>query len=357
MIKFIQVSDIHLGRYFNLPMNKSNIRREELWKTLEDIFDVGIEKKVDFVLLPGDLYERENFRLSDFERLKSLFMKYSDLDFIIASGNHDFQNPEKLDINYVDLPNVHIFKNEYSYFEFYEKKARIYGYSWSSEIMRNGIDISPITELDYNNILLLHCDINSSSEYMPMNIDYLKSLGFDYIALGHIHKPISYSNRINYSGSPEPLDYGDTGGHGYIYCEINNDEIYTEFNDIARRHYHKLEIEINENMSFDNIVSHILLKCNEIANIDNDFFNLSITGNRGFKIDIDYIVSIISDDFFDMKYTDKTKIEYDIEELYNENTDNIIGDFIDYMRDADISDDFRDGIISNGLEALMDGRT
>ena len=356
MVKFIQVSDIHLGGYFNLPMDKLNMRREELWKTLEEVFRIGLYKAVDFILLPGDIYERENFKLSDFERLKVLFKKFDELEFIITSGNHDYQNTDKIDIKYIDLPNVNIFKDEYSYFEFNDKKTRIYGYSWSTEIMRNGIDISERLNSDYYNILLLHCDINSTSEYMPMRIDYLESLGFDYIALGHIHKPISYGDRIKYSGSPEPLDYGETGNHGYIYGEITNGGINTEFNDIAKRHYHKIEIEINENMSFEDIISHILFTCNEIANIDIDFFNIDIVGNKTLNMDIDYIMSVLNDDFFSMKYTDKSKVDYDMDALYSENSDNIIGDFIDYMREVDLSDDLKENIIVNGLEALMDGR-
>ena len=51
---------------------------------------------------------------------------------------------------------------------------------------------------------------------MPLDKNYLDQLGFDYIALGHIHKPIIISDNMAYCGSPEPLDFGEIGEHGII---------------------------------------------------------------------------------------------------------------------------------------------
>lgn len=47
------------------------------------------------------------------------------------------------------------------------------------------------------------------------------TLGYDYVAFGHIHKPqLLVENRMAYAGSLEPTDTGDIGRHGYIEEEL-----------------------------------------------------------------------------------------------------------------------------------------
>ena len=54
-------------------------------------------------------------------------------------------------------------------------------------------------EQDKINILLTHTQLDASNEeeaYNPIAKKELKQLGFDYIALGHVHKP-SYQEEEN----------------------------------------------------------------------------------------------------------------------------------------------------------------
>ena len=48
-------------------------------------------------------------------------------------------------------------------------------------------------------------------------------LKFDYVALGHIHKP-KYDNKIVYPGSPISFGFDELGAHGFISGEIKNKE-------------------------------------------------------------------------------------------------------------------------------------
>ena len=55
-------------------------------------------------------------------------------------------------------------------------------------------------------------------------------LGYDYTALGHIHKPDpEITGKCRYSGSPEPTDPNDTGKHGYVIGTAENGVVETEF--------------------------------------------------------------------------------------------------------------------------------
>ena len=65
------------------------------------------------------------------------------------------------------------------------------------------------------NILVVHGTVDGSLEnveYNPMKKSMLKELGFDYIALGHIHKAQKVGGReeVRYSGSPLPMSFSET---------------------------------------------------------------------------------------------------------------------------------------------------
>ena len=67
-------------------------------------------------------------------------------------------------------------------------------------------------------------------------------MGYDYIALGHIHKPAAVEkNQIYYAGSLEPTDKNDTGKHGFIRGEIIGGETRAEFIIPLRERIHFIE--------------------------------------------------------------------------------------------------------------------
>ncbi len=92
--------------------------------------------------------------------------------------------------------------------EFLDKNVIIYGYSWDSgENSKNIFEGFQGIDRTKTNILIIHGDVfNKESPYLPLDKDYIDSIGFNYVGLGHIHKPIIFSDRMAYCGSPEPLD-------------------------------------------------------------------------------------------------------------------------------------------------------
>ena len=52
-------------------------------------------------------------------------------------------------------------------------------------------------------------------KHIPIHWETLARAGFDYVALGHIHKPwLSADGRMAYCGALEPVDKNDEGPHG-----------------------------------------------------------------------------------------------------------------------------------------------
>ena len=82
--------------------------------------------------------------------------------------------------------------------EFNELNTIIYGYSWATNQIYDNDLLKNFGQIDTtkNNILVLHGDISHNSNYLPLNLQDLKNLNMDYIALGHIHKPQILADNI-----------------------------------------------------------------------------------------------------------------------------------------------------------------
>ena len=71
-------------------------------------------------------------------------------------------------------------------------------------------------------LLLAHCDLNGSKDkegfsYNPILESKLNSIGFDYCAIGHVHKNnLDNKNKIYYPGSTISLGFDELGKHGMI---------------------------------------------------------------------------------------------------------------------------------------------
>ncbi len=94
------------------------------------------------------------------------------------------------------------------------------------------------------NILLAH---GGDETHIPISGDTFLYTPFDYVALGHIHKPqVLQKNKAIYAGSLEPLDKNETGAHGYIKGEIRKKEIYTEFVPSSTREYRTISVQVGK---------------------------------------------------------------------------------------------------------------
>ncbi len=360
MVSFIHTGDVHLGLQFKSRKFDSNRRRFELWHTFEKIVNKAIDDKVDFLLIAGDLFEEGYFSLKDIKRLHSILSKAEEVEILISTGNHDTLNKNSL-YHSVQWPeNVSIFGTEgVEKRDFPHKNTVVYGYSWPKGEMDEDI-FKGFKGLDEGktNILLIHGDaITKDNRYLPLDSNYLLNLGFDYIALGHIHKPTIISERIAYCGSPEPLDFGETGEHGIIQGYIKDGETHIDFIPFSMRNFLDKTIMLDESLGYGEILDRIR-KCHSKEELRKNFYRISLKGlvSPEEKIVVSDMEKDLSNEFYYIEIIDHTRLDYDLDALERENKDNIIGYFIREMREKDLEDEVNRQALYLGLEVLMKGK-
>ncbi|NLY66375.1 MAG: DNA repair exonuclease [Tissierellia bacterium] len=360
MISFIHTGDLHLGLQFKSMRFDSNERRFELWHTFERIVHKAMEEKVDFLFIAGDLYEESYFTYKDIKRVKDILSKAEAVQILIAAGNHDTLNKNSLYYSVEWPDNVTIFGTEgIEKKEFPHKNTAVYGYSWpKGESDEDPFKCFEGIDKGKTNILLIHGDaITKDEKYLPLDGEYLQSLGFDYIALGHIHQPAIISENMVYCGSPEPLSFKESGDHGIIKGYIENKNTNIDFIPFSSRTFLEKTIELDGSLGY----AQILDKMRSLGTKDElgrNFYKVTLRGlvSPEEKIIASDMEKELSNDFYYIEIIDETKVDYDLDVLERENRDNIIGFFIREMKKKDLEDQINRQALYLGLEALMKGR-
>ncbi len=356
-LTFLHSGDFHIGSSFyssDLPIELVESRRENIWTSIESLFSISKREKIDCIFLCGDIFNQDFITLSQLERLNSLFKTVSDTKIFIIFGNHDpYINDSKF--KYIKIPsNVFIFKEDkINSFNF--EDYNIYGISYKDRMLNKNSYFDNLNlEYEKINILLLHGDfINENSNYMGLSLRDIKDLGFDYIALGHIHKPQILMENIIYPGSIEPLSFSETGNHGVVYGKIDNRELDIRFLPLSKSIFTVVEYEIKGEFNFYELVK--FLKKDIITKDKENYLRLFLKGriNSGFELDIPALERALSKYFSYIQVIDHTEENFDVENIYQLNKENQIGFFIEKVGLLEEEKNIKDRVLKYGLTALL----
>ena len=179
-----------------------------------------------------------------------------------------------------------------------------------------------IKNKDKINILVAHGTLNASNtlekEYNPISEKMLEDKGFDYVALGHIHK-LDYNTKPNqkivYPGSTVSLGFDELGKHGMIVGDIEKGKLELEFVPIDNKEFIIKEIDVTEVLDLDELATII----NNIEFSENKYYKVSLIGRRNFEIDLYKLNKLLINGNI-IKIKDYTKLNYDLEKIAKENT-------------------------------------
>ncbi len=357
-MKFVHMSDLHLDTKFETLSQIDGLpqkRRLEQRKALRRIIEYIKENKIELFLISGDLYEHKYIRKSSIEYVNNLFKEIPETKIFITPGNHDPFITNSFYATTKWNENVHIFKNNIEKIDY--KGIHIYGYGFTDfYCSESKIEEIKIQEPNDINILITHGSLDGGAdefrEYNPLRESKLKKLGFDYIALGHIHKPYyneEKNQKIIYPGSPISLGFDELGKHGIIAGEINKKENKIEFIKLDDREFIEEQVDISQFESNEEIIE----KIQEIPFKEQNLYKIILVGKRKFIINIEEIMKLNEIENI-VKIKDNTETGINIKEISKEN--NIRGIFVRRMlerqKKEELDEQFIEKAIEIGIESL-----
>lgn len=328
MIKVVHCADLHIGASFSyLPSSLAAVRREEVKEGLFDIVNFSKDKKIDALLICGDLFDTPKPTKRDSDFVRNLLSSLNPVPVYIICGNHDYMCPDSVfSKDGYFSENVHIFPCfDYS-FDVEGKNASIYGKSYSSSVCEPSFDEC---EFDENkiNIICLHGDTVVSGDYNAISEKTLSSLPVSYAAFGHIHNGEIFEIgkvKCAYSGTAEAHSFGDDGKTGFIYAEIDENSADLTFVSFSKRHYHNISYNITGQ---DN--SAVIFGISKILE-ESDLYKITLIGEYTDEINIPFIKETLSGKSFFIDIFDSTSPAYDFDLIEKE--ESLRGEFLRELR-------------------------
>ncbi len=231
-MRFLHAADLHidsplcgLSRYDGAPVERL---RNSTRSALERLVDKALTEQADFVLLAGDIYDRDwqDFRTGLFFREQMVRLDRAGIRVFIVQGNHDAQGVISRQLHLP--PNVTIFPSRTAQTVCIDElSVAIHGRSFRDRAEDEDLVSSyPTPVTGYFNIGMLHTSLNGRvghDTYAPTDVATLTAKGYDYWALGHIHarEVIAEAPRIVFPGNLQGRFAKETGPKG---CELVNVE-------------------------------------------------------------------------------------------------------------------------------------
>ncbi len=357
-MKFVHIADMHFDTPFenlNLKNNFGKIRRLDQREIFKKIIKYISENKIEYFFISGDFYENEFIRKSTIEYINELFKEIPQTKIFITPGNHDPYLKNSMYYNLEWNDNVKIFTSKIEKVE--TPEADIYGVGFEDFYCSNlNIENIKIENKNKINILITHGALNASNklqlQYNPLNENKLKQLGFDYIALGHIHKPDynrEENQRIVYPGSTIAMGFDELGKHGFITGNIEKEKIEINFIPIDDKEFVEIELDITNLNDADELIE----KLNNLELETNKFYKIILIGKRKFEIITSNILNLLNNKNI-IKIKDKTTLQFNIEELANDYTLKgiFVKEIIEELKKENYTEEQLNKILEIGLSAL-----
>lgn len=244
-MKFIHAADIHLdsplrglAEYGGAPVEEM---RGATRRALENLVELALDEQVALVLLAGDIYDSDwrDFNTGLFFASQMSCLGDAGIRVFLVNGNHDAlsQITRSLDMpqNVVAMAAA---KAETVLVD--DIGVAVHGQSFATRATTEDLASGfPDAMNGYFNVGLLHTSATGCGEHetcAPCNIDMLVSKGYDYWALGHIHKrhePLrpDKSNLggpwVVYPGNTQGRHAKETGCKGCTLATVTDGKVET----------------------------------------------------------------------------------------------------------------------------------
>ncbi len=253
MVKVFHCADIHLDSPFSLfSSREAEKRRTELRAAFTSALMYAREKKADIFIISGDLFDGEYVTRDTRELLVREFAKCGDMKIFISPGNHD---PLGVGSPYetAEFPsNVHVFGGERECVRLDNLGVDVYGFGYTSkQYLSSPVKGWNMRDNSRINILVCHGDMCGAGDSAtgPITKKDIADSGFDYIALGHIHKPtgLQCENGVYYSypGCIEGRGFDEIGYKGAMFGTVEKGSVDMQLKRFSKSRYEWTEVDIS----------------------------------------------------------------------------------------------------------------
>lgn len=347
-MKFIHMADVHLGAKPDKGRPWEKEREKHNWQAFVEVITKAKEEQVQLLLIAGDLFHRQPLP-QELKEMSYQFSRIPGTQVVLIAGDHDYLHADFYYRTFVWGKNVHFLKEEkINFVEFVGMNVRVYGASyWHKEIKENLCVNIQAKEDDFCNILLMH---GGDETHNPFKISDFKDAGFDYVALGHIHKPMQHvPNRVVMAGALQPIDCNDMGEHGYFSGEIKDHECHVEFHPLYYCEYVPMNIKMTKGIAQDALREFVIEKIKQSP--AHQIFKVTLTGccDTGVSVErmglekLERVAQALN----------RCQAEYDYEKLKIEYGQQILGKYIQAFEEMP-QDEITKKSLYYGVEALIE---
>jgi DNA repair exonuclease SbcCD nuclease subunit len=231
VFKFIHAADIHLDSpllkldaYEGAPAAEI---RGATRRAFENLVRTALEEEVAFVLIAGDLYDGDwkdyNTGLHFVSQVGRL--RAAGIPLFIVAGNHDAASSITRSLRLPD--NVHLFPAERPATVLLDRLGvAVHGQSFSRPAVTTDLSRSyPAPVPGSFNLGLLHTCVNGREghePYAPCRLEQLREKGYDYWALGHVHRRevLLESPWVVFAGNTQGRNARETGPKGCMLVSV-----------------------------------------------------------------------------------------------------------------------------------------
>lgn len=268
-MKFLHAADLHLDsalhgleRYAGAPVEEI---RAATRRAFDNLIELAIEEDVAFVLLAGDLFDGDwkdyNTGLYFIERLGRL--RPAGIRVYMVAGNHDAASRIS---RYLRLPDhVTQFKTQApERVILADLNVAIAGQGFATRAVTEDLSLAyPQADPQLFNIGLLHTCLDGKpghEPYAPCTLDGLRSKGYQYWALGHVHQRevVGREPWIVFPGNIQGRHIRETGPKGCTLVTVDNGEVAAvEHRDLDVMRWSVREVDASGAGSVDEVYARV----------------------------------------------------------------------------------------------------
>lgn len=275
MTKILHTADIHLDSPLRSLAMRDEALKEKVQTATRTAFSravaAAIEEDAAALLISGDLFDgaERSAHTGAFLVNQLDLLRDAGIRVFCVKGNHDAENPVTGGIPWPD--NVHVFGAAGGKVEL-EEGIWIHGVSFGGRHAEESLlPKFKAPEEGTVNIAMLHTSLSGAAghdPYAPCSVADLSDMGFDYWALGHIHKSKIHSKDpwIVMPGTPQGRDIGESGPKSATLITIGDSGRIEEVREIPTSVVEFLDVEVDATgLEDDDALRDLLRACMQEA--------------------------------------------------------------------------------------------